>query len=65
MMKTAFYDGITEFIFVENQPQKADVIFLPGGAYPEAAPSCGEAVSGMLCAAGAAVRKIQYHEGVL
>ena len=33
----AFYDGITEFIFVENQPQKADVIFLPGGAYPEAA----------------------------
>ena len=37
MMKTAFYDGITEFIFVENQPQKADVIFLPGGAYPEAA----------------------------
>ena len=20
-MKTAFYDGITEFIFVENQPQ--------------------------------------------
>ena len=36
-MKTAFYDGITEFIFVENQPQKADVIFLPGGAYPEAA----------------------------
>lgn len=33
----AFYDGVTEFIFVEDQPQKADVIFLPGGAYPEAA----------------------------
>ena len=33
----AFYDGITQFIFVEDPPQKADVIFLPGGAYPEAA----------------------------
>lgn len=33
----AFYDGITEFIFAETAPQKADVIFVPGGPYPEAA----------------------------
>ena len=32
-----FYDWITEFIFVEHQPQQADIIFVPGGNYPDAA----------------------------
>lgn len=32
-----FYDAISDFIFVENAPQKADVIFVPGGNYPDAA----------------------------
>lgn len=32
-----FYDAITEFIFVESIPQKSDVIFVPGGAYPDTA----------------------------
>lgn len=32
-----FYQGITDFIFVEDTPQKADIIFVPGGNYPEAA----------------------------
>ena len=32
-----FYQCITDFIFVENEPQKADIIFVPGGNYPEAA----------------------------
>lgn len=32
-----FYDCITEFIFVEDQPEPADVIFVPGGSYPDAA----------------------------
>lgn len=32
-----FYDCITEFIFLEDQPERADVIFVPGGAYPESA----------------------------
>lgn len=32
-----FYDAITDFIFAENAPQKADVIFVPGGNYPDAA----------------------------
>lgn len=31
----AFYDAITDFIFVEDQPKHADLIFIPGGA-------CGE-----------------------
>lgn len=26
---------ISEFIFIEDQPQKADAILIPGGAYPE------------------------------
>ncbi len=32
-----FYDAVTEFIFVEDQPQKADILFVPGGLYPDAA----------------------------
>lgn len=32
-----FYDAISDFIFVEDAPQKADVIFVPGGNYPDAA----------------------------
>lgn len=32
-----FYDYMTEFIFVEHQPEKADVIFVPGGNYPDSA----------------------------
>ncbi len=32
-----FYQCITDFIFVEDEPQPADIIFVPGGSYPEAA----------------------------
>ncbi len=32
-----FYQAITDFIFVEDAPKKADVIFVPGGNYPDAA----------------------------
>lgn len=32
-----FYDCITEFIFVEDEPQRSDLIFVPGGSYPDAA----------------------------
>lgn len=28
---------ITDFIFVENNPEKADIIFIPGGSWPEPA----------------------------
>lgn len=32
-----FYDYLTEFIFVENKPEPADIIFVPGGPYPDSA----------------------------
>jgi len=28
-------NDISNFIFVENEPQKADIIFIPGGSFPE------------------------------
>ena len=32
-----FYDCLTDFIFVKDEPQPSDLIFVPGGDYPEAA----------------------------
>ncbi len=32
-----FYEMISDFIFVEDKPQRADVIFVPGGHYPDSA----------------------------
>ncbi|MEY8427824.1 YdcF family protein [Lachnospiraceae bacterium 46-15] len=32
-----FYDYLTDFIFIENAPEKADIIFVPGGGYGEIA----------------------------
>lgn len=32
-----FYQCITDFIFVEDEPQRSDIIFVPGGSYPDAA----------------------------
>lgn len=29
------FDGITDFIFVEDDPCQADIILIPGGSYPE------------------------------
>ena len=37
-----FYQGITDFIFVEHPLEKADLIFVPGGNYPEAAKHAAE-----------------------
>ena len=30
-----FIRDITEFIFLRDEPQRSDVIFLPGGSVPE------------------------------
>ncbi len=32
-----FYQCITDFIFVEDEPRRSDIIFVPGGSYPDAA----------------------------
>lgn len=37
-----FYQCITEFIFAEDKPEPADIIFVPGGPYPEAAAHAAE-----------------------
>lgn len=34
-MNSQIISDITDFIFVSNEPQKTDVIFLPGGSHPE------------------------------
>ena len=34
-MKNRIIDDITNFIFVEDKPEKADIILLPGGSFPE------------------------------
>lgn len=39
-MKTI--DDITDFIFLENNPKKADIIFIPGGSYAEIAERAAE-----------------------
>lgn len=41
-MERHFYDCITDFIFAEQKPEKSDIIFVPGGNYPEAAQHAGE-----------------------
>lgn len=37
MEQNQFLSYYTEFIFVEHRPEPADIIFVPGGAYPEIA----------------------------
>ncbi len=32
-----YLDAVTKFIFADDLPEKADVIFVPGGSYPQAA----------------------------
>ena len=34
-MNNRIITDITDFIFVEDEPQKVDAIFLPGGSHPE------------------------------
>ena len=37
-----FYDALTDFIFTEQKPEKADAIFVPGGLYGEIAQHAAE-----------------------
>lgn len=38
----AFFDCISDFIFVSDRPEKAEVIFVPGGDYPDSAVRAAE-----------------------
>ena len=35
MFPAAVIRDITDFIFVEHEPKKADIIFVPGSSYPD------------------------------
>lgn len=35
MREQAFLDQLTEFIFKEDRPEKADIIFIPGSGFPQ------------------------------
>ena len=37
-----FLKKTEEFIFVENRPEKADIIFVPGNGYPQMAEKAAE-----------------------
>lgn len=41
-MTEPFYQCLTDFIFLEHHPEKADIIFVPGGNYPDAARHAAE-----------------------
>lgn len=41
-MYRRFLDQISDFIFVEDEPKKADVIFVPGNGYPQMAERAAE-----------------------
>lgn len=34
MLPQSFYENISDFIFMEDVPKKADIILIPGGSYP-------------------------------
>lgn len=34
-IKTRIIDDITRFVFVEDELEKSDIIFIPGGSHPE------------------------------
>ena len=41
-MYEKFLNYFTDYIFVKDEPQKADVIFVPGNGYPQMAAHAAE-----------------------
>ena len=41
-MYEKFLNYFTDYIFVKDEPQKADVIFVPGNGYPQMAEKAAE-----------------------
>lgn len=42
LFKMNYINDITNFIFIEDEPRKADIIFIPGGSYSETAERAAE-----------------------
>ncbi len=67
-MNDRIITDITNFIFVEDKPQKVDAIFLPGGSHPEQ-PECAaelhkQGVAPILIVSGGVSVKKQKFDGV-
>lgn len=67
-MNNRIINDITNLIFVEDQPQKVDAIFLPGGSHPEqpeyAAELYKQGIAPILIVSGGVSVKKQKFDGV-
>lgn len=59
-MYEKFLEEVGNFVFMENQPESADIIFVPGNSYPYMAEKAGRALSTGAGADGSSKWKIQY-----
>ena len=57
-MYEEFLKQIEDFMFIDDKPEKADVIFVPGNGYPQMAEKAAEE---WVCTKDPAQWKIQYH----
>lgn len=60
-MYEEFLKQIEDFMFIEDKPEKADVIFVPGNGYPQMAEKAAELYRNGGCTKDPAQWKIQYH----
>lgn len=57
MLPQSFYENISDFIFMEDVPKKADIILIPGGSYPSL-PEKAAQLWRWASAVGAAIRTV-------
>ncbi len=60
-----FVEDITDFIFVENEPERADIIFIPGGDQGGIAVTAAKLYLDGLCALRASVGPLQQAGGTM
>lgn len=58
-MYDEFLKQIEEFIFIEDKPEKADVIFVPGNGYPQMAEKAGRTLQAGTGTKDIAQRQVQ------
>ena len=57
-----FLDQISDFIFVEDKPERADIIFVPGNGFPQMSIEAAQTVERGNGTLDTAFRKIQYRK---
>lgn len=60
-MYEEFLKQIEDFMFIEDKPEKADVIFVPGNGYPQMAEKAAELYRNGFAPKDPAQWKVQYH----